>query len=177
MVHHVVSSGRCSILSVKTMQCAIYSQHSNTEDLTPLTAEGIAFIQRQTFQTRGSQHPMTVLLEGVKTRPCCLKRHNFEGLYQFQSSPWDGSKRLSWLHQVRLLLLPSLASLPSQVLIPRGLPENLHLRLHFPQDTTHSFNKSLFTKPFSITNFECAIFSCSDTDRYTHMKSEHLIKS
>lgn len=56
-----------------------------------------------------------------------------------------------------VLLLTLMHVYPKGTSLANVLQEILHLRLHFPQNTMHTFSKNLSSNPSLIIYFECAI--------------------
>ena len=102
---------------------------ANTDDLIPPTAERIALSQRKTSWPSSpgdSQHPVTGLLQVGKDLTLWPEKGTILKSHTKFRVPCGLDRSLCCnCIKVGHLLLPSLASLLLQVLIPRTLPDNL----------------------------------------------------
>lgn len=145
----------CTSLSVRTVWCAMHGpwRHWGTQSThcwgNPLVKENhLGQVPQKVASIQ-----WTVYVERANNWLSCLKST------VLKSSLWDGPKPLLWLHQGWMPTFAQSCFLHPHRCCSQGhtpinfLQGNLHLWLHFLQDTTHTFCKSLFTKPSLITHF------------------------
>ena len=156
LLHHLVCKGGVVCHSAPC-------QHWDTRSR---AAKEVALSQREPSWPScpvGSQQPMVGLLGECKDLAFLPKKVQFWMAVQGPELIGDRPESLQWLHQG---LAP--ASTQTCFLYPHRcwsqghslvnfMRENFHFRLHFLQDTTHTFCKSLFTKSSLIIHSECAI--------------------